>query len=89
MGALAALARSAKSCDRRAEAQCHLVFVKLGLGVNGRADPWSARDALVPLFLSKNQVLATEEPARGPAADQGADQGVRPTNYAGVRAWEN
>jgi hypothetical protein len=34
-------------------------------------------------------VLATiEEPAKGPAADQGADQGVRPTNYAGVRPWK-
>jgi hypothetical protein len=42
-----------------------------------------------PALSSKNQVLATiEAPARGPAADQSADQGVRPTNYAGVRSWE-
>ena len=40
--------------------------------------PWGARprDALVPLFASKNQAPAIiEEPARGPAADEG----VRPT----------
>jgi hypothetical protein len=48
--------------------------------------PWSARDALVPLFAPRNQVLADiDGPARGPAADEG----VRPTNYAGVRPWEN
>ena len=39
--------------------------------------PWSARDAFVPLFSPKHQVSATgEEPAGGPAADQG----VRPTS---------
>jgi hypothetical protein len=56
--------------------QCHLVFARLRLGVNGGADPWSARDALVPPFLRRNQVLATiEEPARGPAADQERTRG--------------
>jgi len=40
--------------------------------------PWSARDALVPLFSPWNAVSeAGEEQARGPAADQG----VRPTSH--------
>ena len=53
----------------RASAQCHLVFAKVGLGVNGGADPWSARDALVPLFLRSIRCLPKSKgrPHRQPA----------------------
>ena len=48
--------------------------------------PWSARVPLDPLFLAKNPGPAKRKRAtRGPAADEG----VRPTNRAGVRPWEN
>src|SRR5262249_55901271 len=50
------------------------------------ADPWSTRDALVPLFCRSIKHLQNRtRPARGPAADEG----VRPTTFAGVRLWEN
>ena len=92
-------------------AQCHMLFARAGTASLVGRTPWSARDALVPLFSG-------EEPAGGPAVDQGigvkisrrtppyvvdgrnrvskilrsgrhiltpiADQGVRPTAYAGV-----
>jgi len=67
-------------------ARCHVAFGKLGFGINGGADPLVRAGRPRPALSSRNQVLATiEEPARGPAADQG----VRPTKYAGVRSWEN
>jgi hypothetical protein len=40
------------------------------------ADPWSAADALVGLYLATTDFRGLRKPARGPAADQG----VRPTN---------
>ena len=70
---------------RIAPSQKPRTFRGSGRGVTGRADPWA--DPLVrpgrprPALLPKHQVSATgEEPAGGPAADQG----VRPTTYAGV-----
>src|SRR6266568_4872093 len=47
--------------------------------------PWSARVPLDPLFVWNQFPAECEWPARGPAADQGA----RPTIYAGVRKGEN
>src|SRR5438128_10628712 len=44
------------------------------------ADPWSAADALVGLRVLTTISHRREKPAGGPAADQGADQGVCPTN---------
>src|SRR5260221_9192390 len=38
----------------------------------------------VPLLPRESGPCRDEEPARGPAADQG----VRPTTYASVRSWE-
>src|SRR6266702_503439 len=46
--------------------------------------PWSARVPPDPLFVWNQFPAERERPARGPAADQG----VRPTIYAGVRRWE-
>src|SRR5262249_7054382 len=49
------------------------------------ADPWSARDALVPLFCRSIKHLQNPNLAgQGPAADEG-----RPTTFAGGRLWEN
>jgi len=45
-------------------AQCHMLFARAGTASLVGRTPWSARDALVPLFSG-------EEPAGGPAADQG------------------
>jgi hypothetical protein len=60
--------------------QCHLVFAKSGIRHNWRADPLVRAGRPRPALLSKNQALATvDNPARGPAADEG----VRPTIYAG------
>ena len=77
----------ARSVDAaRTSAQCHLVFAKLGIRHNWRADPLVRAGRPRPALLSKNQALATiDKPARGP----GADAGVRPTIYAGGRNWEN
>ena len=62
----------------RASAQCHLVFAKLGLGVNG-GGPLVRAGRPRPALSSKNQVLAKiEGPARGPAADQGRTRGSAP-----------
>ena len=64
----------------RTRAQCHFVFAKLGIRHNWRADPLVRAGRPRPAFLSKNQTLATiDKPARGLAADEG----VRPTIYAG------
>jgi len=46
---------------------------------------WSARVPLDPLFSGRIEAHASDEPARGPAADQG----VRPTTCARVRYREN
>jgi hypothetical protein len=50
----------------------------------GRA-PWSARDALVPLFSEESPYLPTTTTRPGGPA---ADEGVRPTKYSRVRSWE-
>src|ERR1039457_1247961 len=53
---------------------------------NGGADPLVRAGRPRPALLSKNQALPEAgRPARGPAADEG----VRPTTYAGARLWEN
>ena len=55
----------------RKSAQCHLVFAKLGIRHNWRADPLVRAGRPRPAFLSKNQALATfDKPARGQAADE-------------------
>jgi hypothetical protein len=61
-------------------AQCHLVFAKLGIRHNWRADPLVRAGRPRPAFLSKNPSLATiDKSARGPAANEGGC----PTIYAG------
>jgi hypothetical protein len=52
---------------------------KVKFCINGRADP-SARVPLDPLSPEESNPAQPEEPAIGPAADQG----VRPTIYADV-----
>src|SRR6266581_9029750 len=54
-------------------------------GADPGRTPWSARVPPDPLFVWNQLPAERERPARGPAADQG----VRPTIYAGVRRWEN
>jgi hypothetical protein len=66
---------------RIAPSQKPRTFRGSGRGVTGRADPLVRAGRPRPALLPKHQVSATgEEPAGGPAADQG----VRPTTYAGV-----
>ena len=48
-----------------------LSFAKLGLGVNGGADPWSARDALVPLFLRRIRCLPPSKSRPGAGSGPG------------------
>ena len=62
---------------RRAEAQCHLVFRKAGARGQWWCQWWGGPLVRAgrpgPALSSKNQALGTiEEPARGPAADQGS-----------------
>src|ERR1035441_8539531 len=79
-------AKTLLPCGARTHAQCHLVFAKLGIRHNWGADPLVRAGRPRPALLSKNQALVTiDKPARGPAADEG----VRPTIYAGGRNWEN
>ena len=47
--------------------------------------PWSARDALVPLF--SRRIKPFQNPAGRPGG-LAADEGVRPTIYADARLWE-
>ena len=54
--------------------------------IDGGADPLVRTGRPRPALSSKNQAIAMiEEPARGPAADEG----VRPTIDADGRNWEN
>ena len=67
-------------------AQRHLVFKNDGaLQKSSGADPLVRAGPPDPLFVWNQLPAERERPARGPAADQG----VRPTIYAGVRRWEN
>jgi len=55
-----------------------------GVLMSRGADPWSARDALVPLWGRRIKRLHNRTGRQGPAADEG----VRPTteNYAALAA---
>jgi hypothetical protein len=62
----------------------HLVFGKLGSAQLGGADPLVRAGRPRPALFSKNRaIVAIEELARGPAADEG----VRPTIDADGRNW--
>src|ERR1035441_1113995 len=47
--------------------------------------PWSARDAPVPL---PGRRIKSFHNSTGRLGGPAADEGVRPTNYAGVRLWK-
>src|ERR1039457_1554080 len=66
----------------------HGVLHELWGGPQGRALWATGRPR--PALLSKNQAPPQlSRPARGPAGPKGTPEGVRPTNYADVRMWEN